>query len=269
MFPFTETHFEQKEQVITHAVELLRSNKARSCRLWLKEAEEEWYIPREEKTCGRGPWVAAWTGKARLTGWARAGGSVPACTGGWRCGNETDGAEANCVKTGGVENPGPDKVVAGVDVGVERTLAADRTSGKSEGEQQAGTEDEKMSKRATSWLGAGNAWLTFADLLAAAMGWWNPGQKHKSCISAWRATVKATESNIKLQKIYITKRLQLFIQQREWRRRSAVVRRLRISSSQPPQVRGDWSLVLWFGDAVDANIHQIDENLRVLRVVGT
>lgn len=49
-----------------------------------------------------------------------------------------------------MDNPGPDKVMAGVDVGVERTLAAERTSGKSEGEEQAGTEDEKMSKRATS-----------------------------------------------------------------------------------------------------------------------
>lgn len=49
-----------------------------------------------------------------------------------------------------MDNPGPDNVVAGVDVGVELTLAADRTSGKSGGEEQAGTEDEKMSKRAPS-----------------------------------------------------------------------------------------------------------------------
>lgn len=111
-----------------------------------------WHIPGEE-TCGGGPGVAAWTGKARLIGWAMAGGSVE----GWRCGNETDAVEANCVETGGVDSPGPDKVVGGGDVGVELTLAADRRSGKCEGEEEAGTEDEKMSNRATSWWGAGNA----------------------------------------------------------------------------------------------------------------
>lgn len=61
------------------------------------------------------------------------------------------------METGGADSPGPDKLVSGVDVGVELTLAADRTAGKSEGGEQAGTEDENMSKRATSWLGAGHA----------------------------------------------------------------------------------------------------------------
>lgn len=75
---------------------------------------------------------------------------MEACTEGWRSGNETDAAGVNSVETGGVDSPGPDKFVAGGDVGVELTLAADRRSGKSEGEEQAGTEDEKMSKRATS-----------------------------------------------------------------------------------------------------------------------
>lgn len=75
---------------------------------------------------------------------------MEACAEGRRCGNETDAAGVNSVETGDVDRPGPDKVVAGGDVGVELTLAADRRSGKSEGEEQAGTGDEKMSKRAAS-----------------------------------------------------------------------------------------------------------------------
>lgn len=75
---------------------------------------------------------------------------MEACTEGWRCGNETDAAGVNSVETADGDSPGPDKVVAGGDVAVELTLDADRRSGKSEGEEQAGTGDEKMSKRATS-----------------------------------------------------------------------------------------------------------------------
>lgn len=46
-----------------------------------------------------------------------------------------------------MDNPGHGKVAAAADVGAELTLVAVRTSGKTEGEEQAGTEDEE---RATS-----------------------------------------------------------------------------------------------------------------------
>lgn len=59
------------------------------------------------------------------------------------CGDETDAAEAESVDAG-VDNPGQ-----GLGVGAESTLGAGRTSAKSKGEEQAGTEDE-MSKRSTS-----------------------------------------------------------------------------------------------------------------------
>lgn len=48
-----------------------------------------------------------------------------------------------------MDNPGQGEAVADVAVGAESTLVAGRTSAKSKGEEQAGTEDE-MSKRSTS-----------------------------------------------------------------------------------------------------------------------
>lgn len=48
-----------------------------------------------------------------------------------------------------MDSPGQGKAVAAVGVGAESTLVAGRTSAKSKGEEQAGTEEE-MSKRSTS-----------------------------------------------------------------------------------------------------------------------
>lgn len=58
-------------------------------------------------------------------------------------GDETDSGHT------GVDSPGQGKAVAAVGVGAESTLVAGRTSAKSKGEEQAGTEEE-MSKRSTS-----------------------------------------------------------------------------------------------------------------------
>lgn len=52
-------HFQPKEHVITHAVELPRSNKSSSCRISFKEAEVVCDNPGEEKTCGGGTGGAA------------------------------------------------------------------------------------------------------------------------------------------------------------------------------------------------------------------
>lgn len=153
-FFFLEANYQQKEELITHAVELPRSNKSRSCSIWFKEAEVVWDTPGEERTCGGGTGGPAWTGEARLTERGRAGGSVGTSTElpGW--GDKTDAAEADSVDAG-VDNPGRGKAVDAVGVGA---LAPGRTSAKNRGEERAGTADE-MSKRSTSWLDAGNAWL--------------------------------------------------------------------------------------------------------------
>lgn len=142
---------------VTYFLGLPRSSKARSCRLWLREAEGACDAPGGVKTCDGGTGVAKWAGEARLSDWGRAAGSVVVSTELGGCGNVTDAVEMDSVETIDVENKGPGKFKA-EEVVDEDLVKLTVASGKSEDVEHAGTEDEVMSKRAKSWLDSWNAW---------------------------------------------------------------------------------------------------------------
>lgn len=117
------------------------------------EEDSEWDASGEVETCCDG--VADEARRAMLNDGARAAGKLVVSTelmGSW---NVNGVVETESVETGGMENTGPGqlKAEAAVDIdAVELTggTITERASGNNEGDENAGSEDEVVSKRSKS-----------------------------------------------------------------------------------------------------------------------